>query len=245
MSTIPAPGHATIPMPSSTAQAQYGQQRLDAQGGVDLNIPVRAVNRSDQPVTWEYARQKYVLPPNVAVYVPYEAMVYWQGDPRAIDMPGGKLNEQFRRLQRDHLRALYGVYENDERWATIPLVECYPIDSDLRFETVLLDPDGVSVSSEAASANETEFLRNQLASMQQQVAILAAQVNAQDQANAALDAAGLTPEDMGSQVTTSRAVAPEHSMLPPQPERRSTPVVKKGAASGPVSKKAAVVGKDE
>lgn len=197
-----------------------GQQRLDAQGNVDMNMPVRAVNRSDKPITWLYAREPHVLMPGIPTYIPYMAMVHWQGDPRAVDMPGGRLHEQFRRQHREHLRALYGVYENDDRWAQIPLVECYPIDSDVRFETVLLDPDGRSVSTEAASANETEFLRNQLASMQSQMAHMAAQIATRENATAAQAAALMGPEDLDHQVTTSRSVAPEHSMVGAAPERR-------------------------
>lgn len=207
-----------------------GQQRLDAQGNADVNLPVRAINRSDADVVYLYDRQRHILPPNTPVYIPYMAMVHWQGDPRAMDMPGGRLHEQYRRHQREHLRTLYGVYENDERWATIPLVECYPIDSDVRFETVLHDPDGRSLSTESAAASETEFLRSQMASMQNQLAHMAAQIQVNESADAARAAAGLDASDLDHQVTTSKAVAPEHSMVGAAPERRSMnkPIVKKG-----------------
>lgn len=215
--TVPTPSPAS---PSSFSAGTGGQQRLDEQGNVDLNMPVRAVNRSDSPVTWLYARQRHVLQPGIPTYVPYMAMVHWQGDPRAIDMPGGRLHEQYRRQHREHLRALYGVYENDNKWAAIPLVECYPIDSDIRFETVLLDPDGTSVSQEAASATETEFLRAQLASMQSQMAHMATQIAVRENAADAQAAAGMDPADLDHQVTTSKAAAPEQSMVGAAPERR-------------------------
>lgn len=208
-----------------------GQQPLDAQGNADINMPVRAINRSDSPVTWLYDRQRYVLMPNVPSYVPYMAMVHWQGDPRAMDLPGGRLHEQFRRQHREHLRTLYGVYENDDKWNQIPLVECYPINSDIRFETVLLDPDGTSLSTESASASETEFLKRQLANMQEQMAHMAAQIQMNESSEAARTAAAMTTDDLDHQVTTSKAAAPEHSMVGAAPERRSTKsVVKKQAA---------------
>lgn len=219
-------------MSASSFAVTGAQQRLDDQGNVDMNTPVRAINRSDAPVRWLYARQTYILQPNVPTYVPYMAMVYWQGDPRAIDMPGGKLHEQYRRQQREHLRVTYGVYENDEKWAQIPLVECYPIDSDIRFETVLHDPDGTALAPQAAQASETEFLRQQLISMQEQVRILASQVQVNEQSEVATTAAGLDPNDLERQATSQRSVVPEgQSLVGATPERRG--VV---AKSSPVAK---------
>ncbi len=212
-----------------------GQQRLDAQGNVDMNIPVRAINRSAAPVTWLYAREKYTLLPGVPMYIPYMAMVYWQGDPRAIDLPGGRLHEQYRRQHREHLRATYGVYENDEKWANIPLVECYPIDSDVRFETVLLDPDGTSLAPEMAEASEVNFLRNQLAAMQSQMAHLAAQIQVKENADDMAERSGMTSDDLDHQVTTSKAIAPEHPMVGAEPTRR---VAKKAGAKTAVTKDA-------
>lgn len=201
-----------------------GAQPLDGQGNPDIHMPVRAVNRSDEEIVWVYDRQRYRLPPGVAVHVPYLAMCLYQGDPRAIDKPGGKLHEQYRRQVREHLRTFHGVYENDERWDQIPLVECYPIDSDIRFETVLLDPDGVALSGERADQSELEFLRSSLAAQQHQLAHLQAQIQMREDTQAAVDAAGLDHADLDSQVTTSKAAAPEHSMV------GAGPVVKKSAA---------------
>lgn len=217
---------------SSFATAAGGQQRLDDQGNVDLNTPVRAFNRSEAPVTWLYARQKYVLQPEIPSYVPYMAMVHWQGDPRAIDVPGGKLHEQYRREWRERLTVLYGVYENTHLWDQIPLVECYPIDSDIRFETVLLDPDGTALSPEVAAASETEFLRRQLAQMQEQMRILSSQINLNESQDAATAAAGLDPEDLERQATNIKSQAPESLMGAAPAPRDRGPVAKKIAAKG-------------
>lgn len=214
--------------PSSFATSG-GQQRLTDQGDIDLNTPVRAVNRSSSPVVWEYARQKHTLMPDIPTYVPYMAMVYWQGDPRAINLPGGKLHEQHRRHQHEHIRTLYGVYENDAKWDTIPLIECYPIDSDVRFETVIHDPDGTSLAPEVAAASETTFLREQLRQMQEQMRVLGEQVRINEANDAAVTATGLDPADLERQATNIKSATPDGgSLVGAAPERKG--VVAKGGA---------------
>lgn len=210
------------------------QQREDGLGGIDLSLPVRAINRSDAPVEWMYDRIKHVLMPEVPTFVPYMCMVHWQGDPRAIDLPTGRAHEQYRRHQREHLRVLYGVYENDERWDEIPLVECYPIDSDVPFATVLADPEGNSLSGVSQTNNELAFLRaeteRQAAALRQMQATLAAREG--NEAAAAM--AGMDPSDLDRQATESKAISPEEanvSMVGASPTRKS-PVAKKRPAPG-------------
>jgi hypothetical protein len=215
---------------------QVAQQALDAQGGVDLGLPVRAVNRSDQDVVWQYDRIKYVIPAGGERMVPYMAMVYWQGDPRAIDVPGGRLHEQFRRQQYAHLRILYGVYEESEghnRWADIPEVVCYPLDSDVPFNTVLRDPDGRNMMEQVDSSNDLRFMRDQMERMATQMRVMQANYEQQSQSIAATEAAGVDPADLERQETEHRTVAPEEatgqSMVGPSPTRR-TPAPKGKAA---------------
>lgn len=210
------------------------QQPLDGLGGADLGLPVRAFNRSDEPIVWEYARAKHVLAPGVQTFVPYMAMVYWQGDPRSINLPGDKAHEQHRRLERERLRVLYGVYENEERWADLPLVECYPIDSDVRFETVLHDPDGASLSEQTQTNNQVAFMQQELESMAQKMRVMQGQIEIQRQAEGALDVADMDPEDLDRQETTHRTVTPEEatgqSMVGPAPTRKTAPKAKAAAA---------------
>lgn len=206
-----------------------GQQPLDASGGADLGLPVRAVNRSEVTVVWEYDRAKHVLQPNTETFVPYMAMVYWQGDPRAIDVPGGRQHEQHRRNEHSRLRVLYGVYEESEghnRWDDIPLVECYPINSDVRFETVLHDPDGLSVSASAESVPETQYLRRQMEDMASQMRVMQSRLAASEAQEAAVSAPGVDTEVLDRQETEQRVATPEEvgvSMVSPQPQRRPTP----------------------
>lgn len=202
-------------------------QASDAAGGIDLGIPVRAVNRSLEPVIWQYDRKTYTLLPGQPTYVPYMAMVYYQGDPRAIDLPTGKLHEQHRRLQREHLRVLYGVYENDERWGQIPLVECYPIDSDTRFETVLADPDGVHLAGETGEATQLNQMRAMMEQQAHQLRILQQAVTQQEQTEAAVAASNTDLTDLDRQATEHVDIAPEHDMVGPAPQRKA-PVAKSG-----------------
>lgn len=224
----------------SAQQAISAQQPYDASGGVDLNLPVRATldPAHPTPVTWLYARAKHVLQPGIPTFVPYMAMVYWQGDPRAIDMPGGRQHEQHRRLQREHLRVLYGVYENDERWADIPTVTCTPIDSDVPFETVLRDPDGLSLAGTTESNNQLAFMQAEMERMAQSMRVMQGQIAVQKQQEAALEAADLDPADLDRQETSTRVATPEEatgaSMVGPSPQRRAP------APKGPATAAAAV-----
>lgn len=206
------------------------QQALDAEGGLDLGLPVRAINRSDVTVTWQYDRRKYVIPPGEERLIPYMAMVLYQGDPRAIDKPGGRPHEQPRRQGLEHLRVLHGVYEHEERWADIPLVECYPIDSDIRFETILHDPEGNSVSGVSAAQSESAFLRNEVERMAQQLRVLESRAALAGQQEAAIASSGMTAADLADldrQETSTRVASPEEatgqSMVGPSPERRIAP----------------------
>lgn len=194
---------------------QVAQQPLDASGGADLNIPVRATNNSTSPVVWKFARVKYVLNPGIPTFVPYLAMVMYQGDPRAINVPGGNSHQQFRRNELHRLSILHGVYENSALWAQLPDITCTPIDSDVPFNTVLLDPEGVNLNPENTGApNQTAFLENQLADMARQMQVMQAQLQQQTQQDAALAQAGIDPTDLDKQDTTSKAVSPEEAGLP-------------------------------
>lgn len=220
------------------AASPSGLQQLDASGGVDLGIPVRAVNRSTSPITWVYARAKHILQPGQHTFVPYMAMVYYQGDPRAIDVPGGRQHEQFRSNELARLRIVHGIYEESEghnKWDEIPLVECYPIDSDVPFATVLRDPEGHSLTEQRQDLGQTKFLQDEMERMAAQLRILQAQAAASQQSDAALGAAGIDPTDLDRAATTSKAISPEEatgqSMVGASPTPR--PKTRAKAGEGP------------
>ncbi len=222
-------------MAQAAVTTAVAQQQIDGQGGVDLGIPIRAVNRGTVPITWLYARVKYLLQPETPTFVPYMAMCYYQGDPRAIDRPGRPMHEQYRRNEYARLRIVHGVYENESAWEGIATVDCYPIDSDIPFNTVLRDPEGVNMGDTQRDDAEISLMRASMESMAQQLRVMQAQVAAKEQADGALSAAGIDPADLDRQATTSRALSPEEatgqSMVGQTPERRS-PVAKTRPARG-------------
>ena len=206
-------------------------QREDGLGGIDLTTPVRAINRSDKPLVWKYARIKHTLLPGEQTYIPYLCMCLWQGDPRAVNMPNGRAHEQYRRNERERLAVLWGVYENHDQWAQVPKVDCYPIDSDVPFATVIADPDGLSVAGESRTNNELDLLRRETERMAAQLRTLQSTVAVRESQEAAIAGAGMDPEDLDHQVTTSRAITPEEatgqSMVGAAPVRKSPSQVAK------------------
>lgn len=221
-------------MPSSTVPSASSQHYRES-GELDVGIPVRAVNNSDAPITWMYDRVKYVLAPGVATFIPYLAMCMYQGDPRAIDLPTGREHDQHRRNEYARLRIHCGVYENDAQWAHVPhaQVTCYPIDSDVPFNTVLRDPEGVNQSEAKADNNQTMFLQAQMEQMANQMRVMQAQLAASQSADLAIAAADIDPDDLDHQVTTSKAVAPEEatgqSMVGAHPVQKSQAAKKRPA----------------
>lgn len=209
-------------MSMQTASSQHYRD-----GILDTNIPIRAVNNSDEPITWMYANSKYVLQPHVPTFIPYMAMCFYQGDPRAIDHPGEDEARQYRRNEYAELRIRCGVYEDDAKWATCPHTQviCYPIDSDVPFNTVIRDPEGVNQTEAKATNNEQAFLRNQMESMAAQMRVLQAQLASQQNGEAALSAAGIDPADLDRAATTSKSISPEEatgqSMVGQRPIQKS------------------------
>lgn len=203
-------------------------------GHLDTGIPVRAVNNSDAPIQWMYDRVKYILQPNIPTFIPYMAMCMYQGDPRSIDLPTGRELDQHRRNEYARLRIHCGVYEDDAKWPGVPHmhVTCYPIDSDVPFNTVLRDPEGVSQADTKADNNQTQFLQTKMEEMANQMRVMQAQLAANQSADAALSAANIDPADLDRQATTSRAITPEEatgqSMVGAHPAQKSKWKVTKG-----------------
>lgn len=211
------------------------QQPSDGLGGIDLQLPVRAENTSTQDITWQYANRKYVLPAGATTMVPYMAMVYYQGDPRSIDVPGGRLQEQYRRNEVERLRIVHGVYEHEEQWALLPTITCMPIDSDVPFNTVLRDPEGTGMTQPlTGTPDRIAFMEQQLEQQAAAMRIMQAELANQKLEDAAIKVSGGAP-DLDHQVTTSKAVSPEEVGLPEMggnhPERKDP------ASGAPVAKR--------
>lgn len=203
--------HTLLAPSTSTSTGQQSPHYRDGQ--LDTGIPVRAVNNSSSPIQWMYDRVKYTLQPGVPSFIPYMAMCLYQGDPRAIDLPTGRDHEQYRRNEYARLRIFCGVYEDESKWEDCihTFVTCYPIDSDVPFNTVLRDPEGVNLADQKADNNQTQFLQSQVESMAAQLRVLQAQAAASENADAARRMADIDPADLDHQVTTSKAISPEEA----------------------------------
>ncbi len=205
-------------------------------GLLDENIPVRAVNASDAPIIWQYARVKYVLQPATPTFIPYLAMCLYQGDPRAIDLPGDDPNLKYRREEYARLRVHCGVYENDSAWATCPhtQVTCYPIDSDIPFNTVIRDPDGINQADEKADNSQAKFLATEMERMANQMRVMQAQLAQAQAGDAAVAAAGLDPADLDRAETASKSITPEEAtgqpMVGAHPVKKQRPKAGEGPA---------------
>lgn len=222
------------PMPTSSASAVQSSQHY-RDGQLDTGIPVRAVNNSDTPIQWMYDRVKYILQPGVPTFIPYMAMCLYQGDPRAIDLPSGKAHERYRTNEYARLRIHCGVYEDDSRWDDCPHVHvtCYPIDSDVPFNTVLSDPEGTSLADQKHDLSQTQFLQAQMETMAAQLRVLQAQAAASQSADQAMAAANFDPADLDRQATVSKAISPEEatgeSMVGARPVQKSAAAKKRPA----------------
>jgi len=207
---------------------------------INTDLPVRAILDSShpEPVTWLYARQKYVIHPGVPTFVHYMAMCMYQGDPRAVDLPTGREHEQYRRNEYARLHIVHGVYEGSEghrKWTDVAPISCYPIDSDVPFNTVLRDPEGVNLAAEKQDMSQSKFLQDQMESMAAQMRIMQAQLANQQAADGAISAANVDPADLDRQATVARGVMPEslaESMVGASPTRRGVMARKVKDADG-------------
>lgn len=151
-----------------------------------------------------YANQKYVIGPGEEIVVPYFAMVYWLGDPRAIDV--GDRNSQphlqHRTMEIDRLSTKYGTYGeswypaeweiNDEnshlypeaRHKSLPKLEVTTVANE-RLYTIIDDPEGTHLKPATQTVVESQTQAAAIAHLQQQIGILTEQLVKTDPAAAA------------------------------------------------------------
>lgn len=222
MSQIPglAPGR-------TNAQA-YAEQQADGLGGVNLDIPVRIVYSTDdpdaQPFKMTYARRDYYAVPNDprGVMVPYLLMCMYMGDPRAFDVPGDKMELKHRRKELERLRVHWGVYDREEAWLTLPKLTAYPLDSDVPFNTVLDDPEGMNLDPTSIQVSETAYLREELERQKGMMMAMQAQLQMREMEQTARQASGLGDDgELVQQMTEQQVAAPE--IVPPPPGPTSQP----------------------
>lgn len=140
---------------------------------------VRIKNEGATVFQAKYAGQRYNLTPGADTFIPWEAACLWFGHPYAVDVPGDKR----KRYRTDELRRLfvkYGVYErHDEAGDKFPQVSVWDIASQERILTVVDDPEGKNLNPAAITQADNEGLQAQLKSMQEQMAIMQARIDAQ------------------------------------------------------------------
>lgn len=175
---------------------------------------VRIRNTSDR--TWKdgYNGLTYQALPGGEAIAPFEAACLWFGHPDAIDLGPGKT---YRTDEYLRMRTRYGVldvlvedpnsghnvhtmepccpFTQEDQWKhNIPPVEVFDIDGN-RIIMVIDDPEGSAVTPSSTSVAQQEILQTQLAAMQNQMAQLQAQLDAQTRGEAAEANSGPIPDD--------------------------------------------------
>lgn len=157
-----------------------------------------------RPFVDDYASQRYVIEPGGETIVPYFAMVYWLGDPRAVDV--GDRNSQphlqHRTMELDRLQTKYGTYgdswypqeweineENADlypasRHRNLPKLEVTSMTGE-RLYTVIDDPEGNHLNPATQTVNENRNMAEAVVQMQKQIQALTTQLALADPAAAA------------------------------------------------------------
>lgn len=182
---------------------------MTAMGNPVESTVVRLRNDGTKGFTQKYGGIKYNIPPGSEIIVPYMAMCLWLGHPNAVDIDKKR---RFRTQEFQRLCVKWGVYEHheliDERF---PKVSAWDVvDPTKELITVVKDPDGKHLTPDIQTKLDRDNLLEQMRAMQQQLAMLQAQVNQNDKQIAA-DIAG------GDTRTDAPTVRPEVQVTQPTP----------------------------
>ena len=157
-----------------------------------------------RPFVDDYANQRYVIEPGAETIVPYFAMVYWLGDPRAIDVGdrNAQPHLQHRTMEIDRLSTKYGTYgdswypqeweineDNSDKYPSsrhrnLPKLEVTSMTGERLF-TVIDDPEGTHLSPATQTVTEQANTAAAIAQMQAQITALTNQLALADPAAAA------------------------------------------------------------
>lgn len=161
---------------------------------------VRAENQGPEPFTAKYQGDTFHIPPGGQIFVPFYAMCLWAGHPDAIDV------DRQRRYRTDELRRLqvrYGTHSFNGCWSTdvcngnpgpsrdgvkakhpphrhLPDLHFFSIDTGEEYNTVLLDPEGRTLTTSTAQTQDTlesramRDLQSQIAALQRDLAAVQA-----------------------------------------------------------------------
>lgn len=138
---------------------------------------VRMVNVGDTPYDFHQHSKKRVIEPGEEAMVPWDTATSLFGDPFTTDsVLDGARTRAFKQVRGIHNFSLGNMTE--EQWEAIrPKIEVYDIESGNRVYMVIEDPEGIKGNDIPVATNaqqNQDFLLNQLASLQAQVAQLLA-----------------------------------------------------------------------
>lgn len=135
---------------------------------------VRVRNLDAKEFTDSWNNSTWRIPPQGENIVPFEAMCLWFGHPEAIDIDPRNM---FRHEEHMRMRTKYGVYEDDSKEASnFPKVEVMELDG-TPITTVIHDPEGTTLSPQAAHLSEQRAIQEQMAEMQRQLETMRAYIN--------------------------------------------------------------------
>lgn len=171
---------------------QWQSELLDPRGQNTISemAQVKVYNDGPKSLIWEWGGERKEIPgtqdakgrPNYAI-VPYHMMVYWVGDPRAIDIPGNP-RERARTHEFERLCVVYGVYENTNNLnpelgttSNFPNVRVVTPTNEYPITTVLSDPDGETLNVAFQARNDVTHLQDVIAAQAQQMQMLQLQMD--------------------------------------------------------------------
>jgi len=134
---------------------------------------IRAINKGDMPLTLTYGSRDYVLHPDREAAIPFDCMVSYFGDPRAMSTIRS-VRDTFgivtwipdRDTEVRRLRVKWGIYAGDARLIQLNIpVEFYDFDGQ-RIETVVDDPLGERINIQPQTVSEVSLLHSQVVALQ-------------------------------------------------------------------------------
>lgn len=143
---------------------------------------VWVVNEDDRPHILKWAGRKTVVNPGERKVVNYYAMVRSAGDPRAVDISP---RDRYRTNEVARLDAKYGCtgeqewryepYEIERKGEKVkmppawPRLRFYALEDETEYNTVLVDPDGISVHKVSETAAALHSRDDQIATLTKQI----------------------------------------------------------------------------
>lgn len=136
--------------------------------------PIRVRNTHHFDFVDKFANHTYVIKAGEDTIIPFDAMILWLGNPKAVDVDGKR---RYRRDEFRRLRVRYGAYDDADLWEqNKPQLSCTTIDGQ-PITTIVDDPDGKHLTPAVQSQNEREALIQRLDYMQRAMTEMQQELN--------------------------------------------------------------------